>query len=156
MRRTPLVVLSVVAWLACSAEEPAPPPKKSPSPAKATAPAPPAAAPAAAPAKPVAADAAAGRALYQLYCASCHGTGGAGDGPVAAGLDPKPARHDDGTYMNALSNEQLFQVIQDGGASVGKSPLMAPWGATLSDAQIGDVIAFVRSLADPPYPGARP
>jgi mono/diheme cytochrome c family protein len=30
---------------------------------------------------------------------------------------------------------------------VGKSPLMAPWGGTLSDAQIRDVVAFVRTLS---------
>jgi mono/diheme cytochrome c family protein len=71
---------------------------------------------------------------------------------VAAGLDPKPARHTDGSYMNALSDEHLFRVIKEGGAAVGKSPLMAPWGGTLSDAQVHDLVAFTRSLADPPYP----
>ena len=33
---------------------------------------------------------------------------------------------------------------------------MAPWGGMLSDAQIWDVVAFVRSLADPPYAGKAP
>jgi mono/diheme cytochrome c family protein len=58
--------------------------------------------------------------------------------------------------MNALSNEHLFKVIKEGGQAVGKSPLMAPWGGTLTDAQIWDVVAFVRSLAKPPYPGSVP
>lgn len=117
----------------------------------------PAAEPAAAtPAEPATADAAQGEQLYATYCGSCHGARGAGDGPVAAGLDPKPAKHTDGAYMNALSNEHLFKVIQKGGPAVGKSPMMAPWGGTLSDAQIWDVIAFVRSLAEPPYEGAVP
>ena len=53
--------------------------------------------------------------------------------------------------MNALSDEHIFKVIKEGGASVGKSPLMAPWGGTLNDAQIHDVVAFVRTLAVPPY-----
>jgi cytochrome c553 len=70
---------------------------------------------------------------------------------LAASLEPKPARHSDGAYMNALSNEYLFRVIKEGGAAVGKSPLMAPWAGALSDAQIRDVVAFVRSLAQPPY-----
>jgi mono/diheme cytochrome c family protein len=95
-----------------------------------------------------------GNDVYQMYCASCHGPQGNGDGPVSAGLDPKPAKHSDGAYMNALSDAHLEKVIKEGGASVGKSPLMAPWGATLSDAQVKDVIAFVRSLASPPYPGS--
>ena len=53
--------------------------------------------------------------------------------------------------MNALDNPYVFRVIKEGGAAVGKSPLMAPWGGTLSDTQIHDVVAFVRTLADPPY-----
>ena len=53
--------------------------------------------------------------------------------------------------MNALSDETLFRVISEGGSAVGKSPLMAPWGGTLSDDDIRDVIAFIRTLADPPY-----
>jgi mono/diheme cytochrome c family protein len=106
-----------------------------------------------APVGTISADPARGRALYATYCASCHGPGGDGDGPVAAGLDPKPAKHSDGRYMNALSDAHLFRVIQEGGPAVGKSPLMAPWGGTLGDQQIHDLVAFVRSLADPPYPG---
>ena len=58
--------------------------------------------------------------------------------------------------MNALTNDHLFQVVKFGGASVGKSPLMAPWGGTLSDAQIWDVVAYVRTLAVPPYTGPKP
>ena len=125
---------------------PAPPPAEPPPPAAAETP-PPAAEPAGDPV-------ARGREVYQLYCASCHGPEGDGDGPVSAGLDPKPAKHSDGSYMNALSDAHLEKVIKEGGASVGKSPLMAPWGGTLSDTQLKDVIAFVRSLAVPPYPGS--
>ena len=53
--------------------------------------------------------------------------------------------------MNTVSDEYLFAVIADGGAAVGKSPEMAAWRGTLADAQIWDLIAFIRSLADPPY-----
>ena len=95
------------------------------------------------------ADAKAGKADYQIYCASCHGETGAGDGPVAQALIPKPARHNDGAYMNPLADDYLFKVIKFGGASVGKSPMMAPLG--LSDQKIHNVIAFIRSLAEPPY-----
>ena len=102
------------------------------------------------------ADPARGAATYQTLCASCHGPRGAGDGPAGQSLDPRPARHDDGAYMNALSNEYLFRVIKEGGAAVGKSPLMAPWGGALSDAQIWDVVAHVRTLAEPAYRGPQP
>ncbi len=98
------------------------------------------------------ADASRGETRYAALCASCHGRSGGGDGPLAASLDPKPARHDDGHYMNGLSNDHLFTVIQRGGGAVGKSQLMAAWGGVLDDQQIRDVIAYIRSLAKPPYP----
>ena len=77
-----------------------------------------------------------GQADYQIFCASCHGPTGDGDGPAAQGLEPKPARHSDGTYMNLFSHDDLFKVIKFGGQSVGKSPLMVAWGGALSDQQI--------------------
>ena len=91
---------------------------------------------------------------YQLYCATCHGAKGGGDGPLSATLDPKPAAHNDGNYMNALTDEHLTKVIKEGGPAVGKSPLMAPWGGALNDDQLKDVVAFIRSLASPPYEGS--
>ncbi|MEN8180938.1 MAG: cytochrome c [Myxococcota bacterium] len=100
------------------------------------------------------ADVQAGAALYGQYCSSCHGARGDGDGPVAAGLDPSPARHSDGEVMNALSDDYLFRVIEGGGPAVGKSPLMTAWGGTLRDGEIRDVVAFIRTLADPPPPGS--
>jgi mono/diheme cytochrome c family protein len=96
-------------------------------------------------------DAARGEEHYVQLCASCHGPRGDGDGPLAAALDPRPARHSDGHTMNALSDEHLFRIIKQGGAAVGKSALMAPWDGTLDDSQIWDVVAFLRSIADPPY-----
>ena len=115
-------------------------------------PAPPSEPPAAPPAAEVAdtgfiADADRGAGSYATYCASCHGPRGNADGPAAASLNPPPARHSDAAYMDALSDEYLFRVIQEGGAAVGKSPLMAPWSGVLSDHQIRDVVAFIRELA---------
>ena len=92
-----------------------------------------------------------GASQYAALCASCHGARGDADTPIAMTLVPKPARHNDGTYMNELNDEHLFLVIKNGGSAVGKSPVMAAWGGALTDAQIRDVIAFIRTLADPPY-----
>jgi mono/diheme cytochrome c family protein len=107
-------------------------------------------------ARPAAAEAqpgiaARGATHYAALCASCHGARGDADTPIAAALVPKPARHNDGEYMNALDDEHLFSVIKNGGSAVGKSPAMAAWGGSLTDAQIRDVIAYIRTLADPPY-----
>jgi len=117
---------------------PAPPPAKAPE----------------APSDPdtvIEADAELGKADYQIFCASCHGESGDGDGPVAQALNPKPVRHSDCAYMNPLTDDYLFKVIKFGGTSVGKSAMMAPLGGSLSDQQIRNVIAFIRSLANPPY-----
>lgn len=144
---------------AAPAPAPAPAPAASaavPDPAPAAAPAPAPATAAAAPASGGSADAARGGPLYATNCSSCHGPKGEGDGPVGLALVPKPAKHSDGAYMNPIPNEQLFKTIKEGGAAVGKSPMMAPWGGVLTDAQIWDVVAFVRSLATPPYPGTVP
>jgi cytochrome c553 len=64
-------------------------------------------------------------------------------------LDPKPARHSDAAFMNALSDEYLFRLLKEGGPALGKSPLMGAWGKNLSEQQIRDLVAFLRSLAEP-------
>ena len=101
--------------------------------------------------EPIVGDAGRGATTYATYCASCHGPTGAGDGALAAALDPKPTAHTDGNVMNGLSDAYLFKVIQQGGSAVGKAPIMAPWGGSLDDAQIWDLVAFIRTLANPPY-----
>jgi mono/diheme cytochrome c family protein len=97
----------------------------------------------------------AGKAKYDLLCASCHGTSGKGDGPAAATLPTKPQNHTDGKHMNTLTDKYLFDFIKGGGVSVGKSPLMPPWGGQLSDEDIWNLVAYIRSLAVPPYKPAK-
>jgi mono/diheme cytochrome c family protein len=132
------------------ATAPAPAPATAPAPAPATAPAP-ALAPAppatTAPAGNLRGNAEAGKALYAQYCATCHGAGGKGDGPISGTLNPRPANHTDHVFMGSLSDEHLYQVISKGGASVGKSAMMAPWGGVINDQGIRDLIAFLRELS---------
>ena len=94
----------------------------------------------------------AGGKLYQTRCAPCHGPDGKAATPTAQALNPKPRDHTDGAYMNQLSQEHLAKVIKNGGPAVGKSPIMPP-NPDLNDQQIDDIIAFVRTLAVPPYSG---
>jgi mono/diheme cytochrome c family protein len=96
-------------------------------------------------------DPVAGKATYDKICAMCHGPTGKGDGPTAAVLNPKPRNHTDGQYMNVLKDDYLFKIIKDGGASVGKAQLMPAWGAQIKDPDIWNVIAYIRTLAVPPY-----
>ena len=146
VRRPLLALLLASAWLACG-EQDVPAPTPSPTPASAPTPTPAPTTPApVVPEGDLRGDARAGARVYQQFCTTCHGAGGKGDGP-ASQTDPRPADHTDSGYMGSLSDAQLYTVISRGGAAVGKSPLMAPWGAVLTDEQIRDVIAHVRGLS---------
>src|SRR5690606_976148 len=63
-------------------------------------------------------DLATGEPLYQQYCATCHGTTGAGDGAAAAAaaaaLDPPPIDFTDAERARARSVFALQQVIEHG------------------------------------------
>ena len=77
-----------------------------------------------------------GEALYRRYCASCHGPGGHGDGPVAQTLKRAPsdltqlAKHDGGT----LDEPKLISFI-DGRRWVREhgSREMPVWGAVFDE-----------------------
>jgi mono/diheme cytochrome c family protein len=92
-----------------------------------------------------------GKAVFDQYCASCHGAEGRGDGLSAAGLPIKPWNLTDGRLMNPLPDEFISLTIQKGAQAVGLSPVMPGWEQYLSREQIGDVVAYVRSLAVPAY-----
>ena len=94
---------------------------------------------------------ASGRELYVAHCVVCHGDGGRGDGPSAAGFATKPANLADGRLMNPLPDEFIINVILRGGPAEGLSPGMPPFGAYLGEAQARDITAYLRSLADPPF-----
>ena len=92
-----------------------------------------------------------GRAIYFTHCAACHGERGQGDGASAAGFATKPSNLADGRLMNPLPDEFLANVIQRGGSAEGLSPGMPAFAQYLGETQIRDVIAYVRSLASPPF-----
>ena len=68
-------------------------------------------------------------------CASCHGATGKGDGVAAAALNPKPRSFASGDYGidtdgdgTKGSETDIFNVISNGAAKYGGSPLMAARG----------------------------
>jgi mono/diheme cytochrome c family protein len=93
--------------------------------------------------------AAEGQKLYMIYCSSCHGDKGRGDGVAGKALPVKPADHTDGKLMNSFSDEFLMAIISKGGAAVGKSSFMPAWGGALKDNQLQDLLAYLRSIANP-------
>lgn len=92
----------------------------------------------------LAAAAEAGKPLYAKTCAACHGDAGKGDGPAAAAFDPKPGDLTKGDVSSAPDGE-LFLTVKQGKMKDGKTT-MQPL-KTLSDEQIWQVVAYVRTLA---------
>jgi cytochrome c oxidase cbb3-type subunit III len=97
----------------------------------------------------------AGKTKYDANCTACHGTTGKGDGVAAAALNPKPQDHTNGKIMNTLSDKYLFDIIKGGGAAVNKSKIMPVASKKLNDQDIWDMVAYIRSLANPPYKPAK-
>jgi cytochrome c oxidase cbb3-type subunit III len=89
-----------------------------------------------------------GKRLYQTYCTGCHGASGKGDGPAGKTLPVKPADHTNAKKMSQYSDDHLFTVISRGGTSVGKSSQMPAWGAVLREAQIHEVVGYIRTLSN--------
>ncbi len=48
--------------------------------------------------------------------------------------NPAPANFTDSAFWETRDDERIKTAIRDGGAAVGGSPLMAPWGVLFDDA----------------------
>jgi len=90
---------------------------------------------------PLGADAAtAGAEVFKVNCESCHGPQGHGDGPAGQALDPNPKNLPELTAQ--VGDDYLFWRVNTG--KPGTS--MAPWAGVLTEEQIWQVVAFVRTL----------
>jgi mono/diheme cytochrome c family protein len=87
-----------------------------------------------------------GRAIFDHYCSTCHGAEGHGDGFNAFNLDPRPRDLGDPVFQKKRNDAELAAVIRSGGLSAGLSSGMPPWGRTLTTRQIGNLIAYLRTL----------
>ena len=99
-------------------------------------------------------DIAAGKASYTINCFACHGETGKGDGPVGGALQPPPRDFSKADFAFDTDGDgekgtdaDITNVIKNGAMKYGGSPLMAPW-ATLSDDDIANIVAYVRSLKE--------
>jgi cbb3-type cytochrome c oxidase subunit III len=91
-----------------------------------------------------------GKELYAKYCWVCHGESGHGDGPIAQSVGqfgPTPLDFTNAKLMATRGDLDLFFTIFGGGEGVGKSRYMPSWGDTLSEEEIWDLVAYLRSLA---------
>jgi mono/diheme cytochrome c family protein len=139
--RLSLVLAAACLAAACSdsASKPAAAPPADVTPARAPA------APAAAP--PVDATAEAER-LFAERCTTCHGPAGAGDGPASAGLTPPPRNFQDPAWQKSVTDQHIEQIIQFGGAAVGRSPAMPGNPDLMSKSDVVAALrAHIRALA---------
>ena len=105
-----------------------------------------------------------GSVSFDLYCASCHGRQGRGDGPTAASLRTRPAdltllaRNNRGTFPR---DRVLSFVEGSARAAAHGTSDMPVWGPTLraldgSDARVTvrlqNLVAFIESMQQAPAP----
>lgn len=90
------------------------------------------------------------RVLYASRCATCHGTRGAGDGSVGAGLVPRPRNLQDAAWQASVTDEYLDRIISEGGLAVGRSALMPPSPDLRGRPALAALRAHVRSFAAAP------
>lgn len=87
-----------------------------------------------------------GKKTYETYCAACHGIDGKADGPSALAMNPKPRNLTDKEWQGKVVDAHIYKVIKEGGASVGLSATMAPWGAAISDDEINHIVSYIRIM----------
>ena len=89
-----------------------------------------------------------GLPLFRAYCASCHGTGGKGDGPMAASLKVKPAdltriaAHNGGVFP-LMRIEKIVSGEEQPPSGHGTSE-MPVWGPIFSYVEMDRDLGHVR------------
>jgi cytochrome c oxidase cbb3-type subunit III len=93
-----------------------------------------------------------GRQLNEKYCERCHNPESTRERVSNYdNLEVKPHPFSEGEALNKMSDADLTAIINQGGLALNRSPLMPPYGYTLSKTEIQALIAFIRAVSDPPY-----
>ncbi len=95
------------------------------------------------PSAPSAESAARGKALFDNYCATCHGLDGGGHGPAAHGITTFPRQLWVWNNTGAEADGYLYWFITNGRNE------MPPWGVILSENERWDVIHYLKTLKPP-------
>lgn len=91
----------------------------------------------------------AGRGVYVIYCSSCHGAQGGGDGFFSPALALAPPRIR-GDSLGAVDDAGLARFLSAGGAHAAKAPAVPGWLYTITPDDRAALVAYLRAL-----PGTR-
>jgi caa(3)-type oxidase subunit IV len=86
------------------------------------------------------------QSMYGIVCASCHGAAGDGTGPAGLALTPPPASFTDPAFWATRDRARIVNVITNGAAAVGGSPLMVGWSASFTSEQIEQLAEYVETF----------
>ncbi len=92
-----------------------------------------------------------GKRIFYQQCVWCHADATPAGPSNRSNVTPTPPLMNDGSVLNAESDENLQNTIALGGSAVGKSAMMAPYGKVLSKDEIRSIITYIRAIATPPY-----
>lgn len=84
-----------------------------------------------------------GRGVFLTRCALCHGKFGEGDGRMARVIKNPPPFN---LTLSGAPDDYLKQIISKGGAAMGRSPRMPPWGGDLTPLEIDSVILYLKTI----------
>ena len=83
-----------------------------------------------------------GEVVYKSNCILCHGVNGDGKGRAAKLYNPPPAD----LTRSDKNDDYKAMIIRMGGKAMGRSEVMPPWESQLSDQELNDLLAYLRSL----------
>jgi cbb3-type cytochrome c oxidase subunit III len=90
-----------------------------------------------------------GEALYERYgCINCHGPNGLGGVPNPSSPDRTIPPLSGQDFRQEFNTDAKIADVIRSGSVIGKAPIvsMPHWGGILSDAQIADLIAYLKTL----------
>lgn len=92
-----------------------------------------------------------GRRVFYQQCVWCHSDTTPAGPSNRSNVSPDPPLMNDGNILNKESDVSLKKIIAMGGSAVGKSAMMPPYGSTLTEEEIDDLVAYMRVIAVPEY-----
>ena len=87
-----------------------------------------------------------GKEIYRERCVLCHGSNGHGWDWGQKVVRPPVPVPDLVKVVPQRSDDYLFTVIRDGGEAVRLTPFMPAFGFNMSEEDLKDVVAYLRSL----------